>query len=117
MNINDLMQALTNGGRVVVVGSAAPKPDMSRLNPAEKMLAENLIAVVDKHGTFDETGCGIWAAYDSGATNEVQNIGVKCANCVMYQGGDQCRIVNLPGRIEPTGKCRFAVIPDGVVKT
>ena len=51
--------------------------------------------------------CGI-------AENEVASIGVTCANCVLYAGGSDCKIIALP--VEPTGKCRFAVIPDGVVK-
>ena len=108
-----LMANLREGTPVVVVR----ENKFAQLNPAERSLAESLLSVVAQHGTFDESGCGIWAAYDSGATNEVQNIGVKCENCAMYLGGDKCRIVHLPGKIEATGKCRFAVIPDGVVKS
>lgn len=85
-----------------------------RLNPAEKDLAQSLLRIARTHGTFDESGCGIYASYEPGAINETQNIGVKCANCVLYAGGDKCKIISLP--VEPTGKCRFAVIPDGVVK-
>jgi hypothetical protein len=111
MRLEDLYRALSSGVRVVVVKK--PEPE---LNPAERALKEALLSVVAEHGTFDETGCGIWAAYDPAVTNEVQNIGVMCQNCVMYQGGNRCKIVNLPDKIEPKGKCRFAVIPDGVVK-
>ena len=32
----------------------------------------------------------------------------------MYAGGDQCKIISLP--VEPLGVCRFAVLPDGVIK-
>jgi hypothetical protein len=103
-----LIQALLSGAQVNIV------PDKVRLNPAEKDLASALLSIAQKHGTFDESGCGIYASYDSGAVNETQNIGVKCANCVLYAGGDRCKIISFP--IEPTGKCRFAVIPDGVVK-
>lgn len=85
------------------------------LNPAERDLANALLAITRKHGTFDETGCGIYAAYEPGATNETQNIGVMCKNCVLYNGGSSCKIVSLP--VEETGKCRFAVIPDGVVRS
>ncbi len=46
--------------------------------------------------------------------NKVKDIGVKCANCVLYQGGNVCRIIAMP--VEPEGKCRFAVLPDGVVQ-
>jgi len=116
MHLEDVLKAMADGVRVVIV-PAKPEPEGPRLNPAEEALAKALISVVDEHGTFDESGCGIWAAYDPAVSNEVQNIGVMCQNCVMYQGGNKCRIVNLPDLIEPKGKCRFAVIPDGVVKT
>jgi len=114
-SLSDIIAALM-GGKPVVIAPAPKRVDFSRLNPAESALAESLISVASKFGTFDESGCGIYAAYESGATNEDQNIGVKCENCVMYLGGDKCRIVNLPGKVEATGKCRFAVIPDGVVQ-
>jgi hypothetical protein len=32
---------------------------------------------------------------------------------VFYRGGSECAIISLP--VEPEGKCRFAVIPEGVV--
>ena len=108
---NSLISGLLGGMRIVIVPAETNKP---RLNPAEQDLANALLEISRKHGTFDESGCGIWAGYEPGATNEVQNIGVQCANCALYAGGKKCKIISLP--VEPTGKCRFAVIPDGVVK-
>lgn len=105
--ISSTFSALLGGAAVVVVRQP-------RLNPAEKALADALVAISTRFGTFDESGCGIYASYEPGAINETQNIGVMCRNCVLYQGGDKCKIVNLS--VEETGKCRFAVIPDGVVK-
>jgi hypothetical protein len=105
-----VMEAVMGGARIIVAPPSAPV-----LNPAEKDLADSLIKIAKKHGTFDESGCGIYAAYESAFTNENQNIGVKCSNCVLYLGGDKCKIISLP--VEPNGKCRFAVIPDGVVKS
>lgn len=108
---SSILSSLLGGARVIVISQPKPEP---RLNPAETDLANALLDIARKHGTFDESGCGIYASYEPGAVNETQNIGVKCANCVLYAGGDKCRIISLP--VEPTGKCRFAVIPDGVVK-
>ncbi len=99
---------MMNGARVVLV------EDKPRLNLAEADLAQSLLRIARTHGKFDESGGGIYASYEEGALNETQNIGVKCANCVLYAGGNQCNIIALP--VEPTGKCRFAVIPDGMVK-
>lgn len=107
---NDALSAIS----ALLRGASVRIVDQPRLNPAEKDLAESLLRIARTHGTFDESGCGIFASYESGAINETQNIGVKCANCVLYAGGNKCKIISLP--VEPTGKCRFAVIPDGVVK-
>ena len=106
--MTSLFSLLMNGAPMLVV------QEQPRLNPAEKDLAESLLRIARTHGTFDESGCGIYASYEAGAVNETQNIGVKCENCVLYAGGNKCKIISLP--VEATGKCRFAVIPDGVVK-
>ena len=83
------------------------------LVPEEKELASSLISIAKKYGKFNQDGTGIWAGYEKAEENNTADIGVKCLNCVLYAGGDQCRIIALP--VEPGGKCRFAVIPDGVV--
>ena len=85
------------------------------LNPAERDLANSLYKIAKKHGTFDESGCGIYASYESGSLNETQNIGVMCKNCVFFNGPTSCQIISFP--VEETGKCRFAVIPDGIVRS
>lgn len=107
--MTSFIRAILSGAPVRIV------QESPRLNPAERDLSEALLSIARKHGTFDESGCGIYASYEPGAINETQNIGVMCKNCVLYNGGSSCKIISLP--VEPTGKCRFAVIPDGVVKS
>lgn len=85
----------------------------SGLIPEEKALAEALVFITEKHGKFDQDGDGVWAGYTTANENEDAGIGVKCSNCVFYEGEDVCKIIALP--VEPEGKCRFAVIPEGVV--
>lgn len=80
----------------------------------EQDLADAIYDVVKKHGKFDQDGDGVWAGYTPASENEDASIGVKCANCVFYQGGDQCAIIALP--VEPEGKCRFAILPEGAVQ-
>jgi hypothetical protein len=86
---------------------------MPNLIPEENELAEALLLIAEKYGKFNEDDTGVWAGYDSAEENEVASIGVKCANCVLYRGGSECAIIS--AKVEPEGKCRFAIIPDGVV--
>lgn len=88
---------------------------MPNLNPEERDLANALLLLAQKYGKFNEDETGIWAGYESAEANEVAAIGVKCSNCVLYRGGAECAIID--AEVEPDGKCRFAVIPDGVVVT
>ena len=84
------------------------------LIPEEEDMAKAIYEVVLKHGKFDQDGDGVWAGYTPAYENEDAAIGVKCENCVFYQGGDQCAIIAL--EVEPEGKCRFAMLPEGAVK-
>jgi starvation-inducible DNA-binding protein len=80
----------------------------------EQDLAAALLEIAEKHGKFNEDRTGIWAGYTPADENEYKEIGVKCINCVLYESPGVCKIIAQP--IEDDGKCRFAVIPDGVVK-
>jgi hypothetical protein len=79
----------------------------------EAALADALVTIASNYGKFNEDETGIWAGYDSPEENEVKDIGVKCANCVLYEGDGICKII--AQKVEEEGKCRFAVIPDGLV--
>ena len=85
----------------------------STLAAEEAELANSLITIAQKYGKFNEDETGIWAGYVGARENEVAQIGVKCSNCVLYEGNGSCKIIQQS--VEPNGKCRFAVIPDGVV--
>lgn len=108
--IGGLISSLLSGARVVVV----PKPVSGPvLNPAEEELARSLVEITGRYGKLFNGGM-IYGGYEAGALNEDQNKGVMCKNCVMFQGGGRCKIFATP--VEETGKCRFAIIPDGVVR-
>jgi HK97 family phage prohead protease len=83
------------------------------LDSEESDLRDSLLKIVSMHGRFNEDAEGVWAGYTPAAENEVASIGVKCSNCVFYNGDGSCDIIAMD--IEPGGKCRFAVIPKGVV--
>ena len=84
-----------------------------RLVPEERDLAQALIEIADKYGKFDEDQTGIWANYHEPEDNPYAEMGVKCGNCVLYRGGDECAVVAFS--VHPEGYCRFAVLPDGTV--
>lgn len=79
----------------------------------ERDLADALIEIAQKHGKFNSDDMGVWAGYESAAENENADIGVTCANCILYEGGTSCKII--AAEVEPGGYCRFALIPDGIV--
>lgn len=83
------------------------------LTADEAALHDALVRIAEHYGKFDEDGSGIWAGYESPAENDEKSIGVKCANCTLYMGDGKCAVIKQ--QVQEEGKCRFAVIPDGVV--
>ena len=84
------------------------------LSADERALHESLLHIATIYGKFNQDYKGIWAGYESPAENDVKDIGVKCANCTLYKGEGVCSIIEQ--QVEENGKCRFAIIPDGVVQ-
>ena len=109
--VDKLIAILTGGARILV---DKPVDKMRQLVAEERDLANSLLMIAKKYGKFNEDGTGIWAGYIKGPDNDKKEIGVKCSNCVLYEGGTSCAII--ASSVEPNGKCRFAIIPDGVVK-
>lgn len=110
---NDLLPASHPRSTKKKSSAMAQALTASGLIPEEQALAEALDYITSKYGKFDQDGDGVWAGYSTPEENDVKDIGVKCSNCVFYQGGDECKIIALD--VHPEGKCRFAVIPEGVV--
>jgi hypothetical protein len=79
----------------------------------EAALADALVVVAERFGPFDAEDTGIWVEYETAEENEEKSIGVHCHNCVLYAGDGVCKI--LSQKVEHYGKCRFALIPDGLV--
>jgi len=87
--------------------------DKPVLDAEESDLRAALLSIVSTHGRFNEDKDGVWAGYTPADENRVASIGVKCSNCVFFNRNGSCDIIDMD--IEPGGKCRFAVIPKGVV--
>lgn len=79
----------------------------------EAGLADALVMVSRQFGSFDAEGSGIWVEYETAEENDDKEMGIHCHNCVLYAGDGVCKI--LSQKVEEYGKCRFALIPDGLV--
>lgn len=110
-NFEKLIAVLTDGARLVV---EKPTDKLSNLVDEERDLANALLMIAKKYGKFNSDDTGIWAGYTQAEDNDNKSFGVMCANCVLYEGGESCSII--AAKVEPQGYCRFAIIPDGVVK-
>jgi hypothetical protein len=107
-----ILKLLSGGMRLVI--DTPKEGDKIFVDQQETAVAASLLAVVRKYGKFDQDGDGVWAGYKPASQNDKRHIGVKCSNCIMWKGGTECKLIALP--VEPEGKCRFAVIPNDVVK-
>lgn len=130
MDIEDNLEAMRAAAEAAskTITAAAPVEPAAEDQPAaqeglqprgivvaeEKDLAEALIKIVEKHGKFNSDDTGVWGGYESAAENEKKEWGITCANCILYEGGSSCKIID--AEVEPGGYCRFALIPDGIVK-
>lgn len=86
----------------------------AKLTEEEKAFHDALVSIAEKYGPFDQGTSSIWVGYEPGEENDDANIGVMCANCSFFNPETYgCAILSY--KVEPTGKCRLAAIPDGYV--
>ena len=62
--------------------------------------------IVEEFGKFDQTALADGAHYAS--ENPFVESGMKCSNCVFYEGGQGCEIVS--GKIDPNAICKLWII-------
>jgi hypothetical protein len=86
-----------------------------QLSIQERTLASTLSKLAHYGiGPFDKAS-GIWTGYVKGSANRVLSIGVQCSNCALYiPETSKCHI--LSHIVDPKGACRFACIPDDLIK-
>ena len=102
------------GGNAAQRWSAAKVAQMDRqeersigeqaLPPVKKAIAKAIEDVVEIHGTLAPAD----AHYMPNSPFLAE--GMRCANCVFYEGGGGCEIVQ--GSVSPEGLCQFHVIPE-----
>ena len=87
----------------------------AKLTAEEKAFHDALLSIAQEYGPFDLGTSSIWVGYEPGEENDDAEIGVMCANCSFFNPETYgCAILSY--KVEPTGKCRLAAIPDGYVK-
>jgi len=84
------------------------------LTDQEKAFHDSLVEIAKKFGPFDQPSSGIYVGYETPEENEDANIGVKCENCTLYMESGSCMILSY--KVQPSAKCRLAVIPDNKVE-
>ena len=85
------------------------EPDDMMLTPRQKMMYEKYEWIADTFGAWDGGIGPDGAHYIPAEENVFSDKGINCANCVFYQGGGGCEILNMP--VEPEGACKLWIIP------
>lgn len=80
------------------------------LNDRQAILYATLENVVAEFGAFNEGVGADGAHYMSEEENPFAYKGVNCANCVFFEGGGGCEILNI--EVKPMGVCKFWIIPE-----
>ena len=86
----------------------------ANLNNRQREQYTALESIANRYGKWDATTGADGAHYAPAANNPFISEGLVCANCVFYEQGGQCEIVNgtLPGgNVEPNAVCKLWIIP------
>lgn len=80
------------------------------LTPRQRMMYEKYEWIAETFGPWDGGVGADGAHYISASDNVFNDEGMNCANCVFFQGGGGCEILNMP--VEPEGVCKLWIIPE-----
>ena len=83
------------------------------LNPRQFVMYETLEQIAEEFGMWNQ-GAGADGAHYM-TENPFASEGMNCANCVFYEGGRKCEIVE--GDIAPTAICKLWVIRESLIQT
>jgi len=76
----------------------------------QTLMHQALEDVVDELGQFDQTIGDDGAHYMGPDKNVFAAQGMQCSNCVFFEGGRACELVQ--GDIDPAGLCKLWIIPE-----
>lgn len=80
------------------------------LTPRQRMMYEKYEWIAESFGPWDGGVGADGAHYITATDNVFKDEGLNCANCVFFQGGGGCEILNMP--VEPDGVCKLWIIPE-----
>jgi hypothetical protein len=83
------------------------------LNNRQQFLYTTLENIVSEFGAFNAGEGADGAHYMDEKNNPFADDGLNCANCVFFQGGGGCEILNV--EVAPMGVCKFWIIPEKLV--
>ena len=83
------------------------------LNPRQFVMYETLEQIAEEFGMWDQ-GAGANGAHYM-TENPFLDEGMNCANCVFYEGGRKCEIVQ--GDIAPTALCKLWIIREDLIQS
>lgn len=84
------------------------------LNPRQKMMYEKYEWIAETLGPWNGSTGPDGAHYIPATDNVFADQGMKCANCVFFEGGGGCEI--LDQAVEPEAVCKLWIIPENQVK-
>lgn len=80
------------------------------LNSRQKMMYEKYEWIADVFGPWDASDGADGAHYMGADANPFAEKGLNCANCVFFDGGGGCEILDVP--VEANGVCKLWIIPE-----
>ncbi len=83
------------------------------LNERQMSMVDDYCEIVAEHGLFNQTAMADGAHYAE--ENPFVAEGLKCANCVFYEGGQKCHIVE--GIIKPDAICKLWIIDQTLISS
>jgi hypothetical protein len=99
--------------RDVIAGLETDKqydPDDMILTPRQTVMYDKYEWIAETFGPWDAGVGPDGAHYIPAADNVFTDKGINCANCVFYEGGGGCEILNMP--VEPGAACKLWIIPE-----
>ena len=83
-----------------------------RLNDRQNLQVQEYTTLVQLYGKFDQSSKADGAHY--APENPFVAEGLQCANCVFFEGGGGCELVD--GSIDPAAICKMWVIPQDLIQ-